>query len=135
MLGLESEGKLQTRLICLFMSAVEGVFLSVGGLVSVQMQPGNDLDEACRRAEIVAMRAGKSLVVIAILAVQAIAVLGASYASYPNPVGEAAYRPHLLRDMLPFAVIVCALLLGWLLHAAHRKAKRLVTNNVRSHLD
>ena len=55
------------------------------------------------------------------LAVQSVCVRGASYASYPNPVGEAAYRPHLLRDMLPIAVIVSALLLSWLLHAVQRK--------------
>ena len=51
------------------------------------------------------------------LAVQPICVLADSTVSQPNPVGEAVYRPHLIRGLLPLAVIVCALLLGWLLHA------------------
>ena len=69
------------------------------------------------------MRTGRALALIGVLAVQATRVLGASYASYPNPVGEKVYRPHLVHDMLPLAVIICALLLGWLIHAAHRKAR------------
>jgi len=50
------------------------------------------------------MRTGRALALIAVLAVQATCVLGASYASYPNPVGEEVYRPRLLREMLPLAV-------------------------------
>jgi len=69
------------------------------------------------------------------LAVQATCVLGASYASYPNPVGEKVYGPHLLLEMLPVAVIVCALLVGWLLHAAQRKATRLTPDDGGSHHD
>ena len=87
------------------------------------METGKGLDETCRRGESVGMRTGRALALIAMLAVQATCVLGASYASYPNPVGEKVYRPHLLLEMLPIAVIVCALLLGWLIHAVHRKAK------------
>jgi hypothetical protein len=91
------------------------------------------LDENWQRGEIVGMRTGRALALMAMLAVQATCVLGASYASYPNPVGEAVYRPHLLRGMLPLAVIVCALLLGWLIHATHRKAKKLAPDDVGSH--
>src|ERR1035441_8788768 len=90
------------------------------------MEPGKGLDETCRRGESVGMRTGRALALIAMLAVQATCVLGASYASYPNPVGEKVYRPHLLLEMLPIAVIVCALLVAWLCHAVHRKAHRLV---------
>ncbi len=67
------------------------------------------------------------------LAVQATCVFPASYASYPNPVGEKVYRPHLLVEMLPIAVIVCALLVGWLLHAAQRQAKKLAPDQAESH--
>jgi len=67
------------------------------------------------------------------LALQPICVLGASYASRPDPVGEKAYRPQLLHDLLPIAVIAGALLLGWLLHAAQRKAKKLATDSPGSH--
>ncbi len=70
---------------------------------------------------------------IAMLAVQPICVLGDSTVSPPNPIGEEVYRPHLLRDMLPIAVIVCALLLGWLLHAARRKAKKLAPDQAELH--
>lgn len=70
---------------------------------------------------------------MALLAVQPIWVLGDGTVSPPNPIGEELYRPHLLRDLLPIAVIVCALLVGWLLHATHRKAKRLVPDQAESH--
>ena len=79
------------------------------------------------------MRTVGALVLTAVLAVLPICVFGASYASYPNPVGEKVYRPHLLHEMLPFAVIVSALLMGWLLHAAQRKAKRIAPDDVGSH--
>jgi len=69
------------------------------------------------------------------LAVQTVCVHGASYASYPNPVGERVYRPHLLQEMLPVAIIVFALLLGWLLHAAQRKPKTHLSDDVESHHD
>lgn len=69
---------------------------------------------------------------MALLAVQPIWVLGASYASYPNPVGEKDYRPPLLMEMLPIAVIVCSLLVGCLLHAVHRKAKKLAPDDAGS---
>jgi hypothetical protein len=76
------------------------------------------------------MRIGAAFVLMAVLAVQPICVFGASYASYPNPVGEKVYHPHLLVEMLPLAVIVSAFLVGWLLHATHRKAKRLGPDQV-----
>jgi hypothetical protein len=62
------------------------------------------------------------------LAVQPICVLGASWASHPDPVGEKVYRPHLLLDMLPVALIVCVVLLAVLLsYYTHRKAKKHVS--------
>ena len=97
------------------------------------MEPGKGLDETCQRGEIIGMRTGRALLLISMLAVQATCVLGASYAFYPNPVGEKVYRPHLLLEMLPIAVIVCALLVGWLIHAAQRKAKRLAPDQPESH--
>jgi hypothetical protein len=97
------------------------------------MEPIRPLDENWQRGEIVGRRIVGVLVLTAVLAIQATCVLGASYASYPNPVGEAVYRPHLLRGMLPLAVIVCALLLGGLVHAIHRKAKKLAPDDVGSH--
>ena len=99
------------------------------------MELGKALDEASHRGEIVGMRTGRALVLLAMLAVQPICVLGASWVSRPNPVGEAVYRPHLLHDMLPLAVIACALLLGWLLHAFQHKANKLAPNGVGSHHD
>jgi hypothetical protein len=69
------------------------------------------------------MRKRRALALIAMLAVQATCVLGDGTVFPPNPVGEAVYRQHLLPEMLPLVVIVCALLLGWLLHATHHKAK------------
>ena len=69
---------------------------------------------------------------MAMLAVQPICMFADNTVSMPNPIGEAAYRPHLLRGLLPIAVIACALLLGWLLHAVHRKAKMLAPDYVGS---
>src|ERR1022692_4316765 len=97
------------------------------------MEPIRPLDENWQRGEIVGMRTGGALVLTAVLAVQATCVLGASYASYPNPVGEKAFRPYLLPEMLPLAVIVCAVLLGWLLHATQRKARTHPPDGVESH--
>jgi hypothetical protein len=99
----------------------------------VQMEPGKCIDETCQPDEIAGMRTGRAFVLLAMLAVQPICVLGASWVSRPNPVGEAVYRPYLLRDMFPLAVIACALLLGWLLHAVQRRAKKLAPNGVGSH--
>ena len=99
------------------------------------MEPDKGLDEICQRGEIAGMRTGRALLLISMLAVQTTCVLRASYASYPNPVGEKVYRPHLLLEMLPIAVIVCALLLGWLLDAAQRKAKRFAPDDAGSHHD
>jgi hypothetical protein len=93
------------------------------------------LDDAWQRVDIVGVRTGRALALIAMLAVQSVCVRGASYASYPNPVGERVYRPHLLQEMLPVAIIVCALLLGWLLHATQRKAKTHPSDDVESHHD
>lgn len=97
------------------------------------MEQGNGLDENCQRDEIVGMRTGRAILLMAVLAVQPICVLGNGTVSPPNPVGEAVYRPHLLHDMLPLAVIVCAVLLGLLLHAIQRKIKRLSPDNIGSH--
>jgi hypothetical protein len=97
------------------------------------MEPASGLDEACWWSKIVGMRTVGAFVQTAFLAVSPICVFGASYASYPNPVGEAVYRPHLLRDMLPIAIIVSALLLGWLLHAVQRKAKTHPSDDAGSH--
>jgi len=69
---------------------------------------------------------------MAMLAVQPICMFADNTVSMPNPIGEAVYRPHLLRGLLPVAVIVCALLLGWLLHAARPKAKLLAPDEVGS---
>ena len=99
------------------------------------MEPDKGLDETWQRGEIVGMRTGRALLLISMLPVQVTCVFGASYASYPNPVGEKAYRPHLLLEMLPVAVIICALLLGWLLHAAQRKTKKLAPDHAESHHD
>jgi hypothetical protein len=97
--------------------------------------PDKGLDETCQRGEILSMKTGRALVLIAMLAVQAICVLGASYSSWPNPIGEAVYRPHLLRDMLPIAVIVCGLSVTWLLLRIRRKAKKLAPEQAESHRD
>jgi len=98
------------------------------------MEPDKGLDETCQRGEIVGMRTGRALVLLAMLAVPTICVFGASYASWPNPIGEAVYRPHLLREMLPIAVIACGLSLAWLLHRVRRKAKKLAPEQAEAHL-
>ena len=67
------------------------------------------------------MRTGRAFVLMAMLAVLPICVFAASYASHPNPVGEIVYRPRLLLKMLPIGVFVCAILVGWLFHAVHRR--------------
>ena len=97
------------------------------------MVPRKGLDEASQQGDIVAMRTGRPLALIAILAAQGTGMLGASYASYPNPIGEKVYRPHLLLEMLPIAVIVSALLLGWLVHAVRRKVKTHPSDDAGSH--
>jgi hypothetical protein len=67
--------------------------------------------------------------VTAMLAFQALWVFGDNAVSPPNPIGEKLYyahfRAHLFSELLPVAIIVCALLLGCLLHLAQRKAKNL----------
>jgi hypothetical protein len=68
----------------------------------------------------------------AMLPVQPICVLADNTVSLPNPVGEAVYRPHLIFDMIPLAVIVFVLLLAWLLHAVKRKANKLAPNGYHS---
>jgi hypothetical protein len=108
-------------------------FLSVDVLMFRGAGARQTLDDTCGRSDIFAMRTGRALALLTMLAVQPIRVLGASYASWPNPVGEEVYRPHLLRGLLPLAVIVCALLLGWLIHATHRKAKKLAPDELGSH--
>ena len=97
------------------------------------MEPDKGLDTTCQRGEIIGMRTGRTLVLMALLVVQPICVLGDGTVSPPNPIGEELYRPHLLRDLLPIAVIACALLVGWLIHAAHRKAKRRAPDQAESH--
>ena len=93
---------------------------------------GTSLDETCPRADIVCVRTGRTLALLAMLAVQPISMLADNTVSQPNPVGEAVYRPDLLRGLFPVAVIVCALLLGWLLHAVHRKTKMIAPDDVGS---
>jgi hypothetical protein len=83
------------------------------------------------------MRTGRALVLMAMLAVRPICVLGDSTVSPPNPIGEKVYythlHAHLLSEMLPIAIIVCAFLLAWLLHVAHRKATKLAPDNAESY--
>ena len=78
------------------------------------------------------MRTSRTLALLAVLAVQPISMLADNTVSQPNPFGEAVYRPHLLRGLLPIALILSALFLGWLIHAAHGKAKRHAPDDVGS---
>jgi hypothetical protein len=90
------------------------------------------LDETGQQADSVCVRTGRTLALLAVLAVQPISMLADNSVSPPNPVGEAVYRPDLLRGLLPVAVIMCALLLGWLLPAVHRKADMIASHDVGS---
>ena len=80
------------------------------------------------------MKTGRTLALVAMLAVQPICMFGASWVSVHNPVGEAVYRPHLLRGLLHMAVIVCALLIGWFVHLLQRKHKMIAPDDAGSHL-
>ena len=74
---------------------------------------------------------------IAMLAVQPVCVFGASYSFPPNPIGEKVYHAHLhahlLSEVLPVAIIICAFLLPWLFHVANRKAKKLAPHDAWSY--
>ena len=59
------------------------------------------LDDTGERSDIIGVRTGRALALLAMLAVQPICALGASYASWPNPVGEEVYRPHLFLACSP----------------------------------
>jgi hypothetical protein len=87
------------------------------------------------RDEILAVKTRRVCVPVAIVVAQPFCLRAASYYFPANPVGEAVYRPHLLRDMLPLAVIVCALLLGWLLRVVQLKAKKFAPDYFGLHHD
>jgi hypothetical protein len=66
------------------------------------------------------MRTRKALAVLVMMAVQSLCALADNTVSQPNPAGEAEYYPRLLRDMLPFAIIVCAFLAACIVTLVHR---------------
>lgn len=97
------------------------------------MESGEGLDKTCHGGEAVDMRAGRVLVLLAMLAVHPVCVFGDGTVSPPNPIGERLYRTHLLARMLPIAIIVCLFLLAWLIQAVRRKAKTLAPDDTESH--
>jgi hypothetical protein len=84
--------------------------------------------------DVVRMKAGSRLVLMAMLALRPICVFAGGTPVYiPNPVGEKLYRAHLFAETLPIAIIAGGLLLAWLLHAAYHKAKKLTPDEVWSY--
>ena len=71
------------------------------------------------------MRTGRALMLIAMLAVQPICVFGRNVVFPPDPVGMKLYQAHHAPEMLALSIISCAFLLGWLIHAVKRMAKKL----------
>jgi hypothetical protein len=71
------------------------------------------------------MRTARASIVTAILlAIQPVCVFGDGTVFPPDPVGEKMYRAHLLADILPIAIIVCALVAAWAAHKVLRKAEK-----------
>jgi hypothetical protein len=79
------------------------------------------------------VRSGRTLVLIALLAVQPIGVLAASYVSKHDPVGEKVYASGTLRRLAPLAISAGGLSLAWLLDRARRKANRRAADNAGPH--
>ena len=91
------------------------------------------LTEVAHLAEITTVRSGRELVLIGLLAIQPAWLFAASYASYPNPVGEKVYAAGTLRRMVPVAIIAGGFSLAWLLNKVRSKARQRAVDNAGSH--
>ena len=69
------------------------------------------------------VRAGRALVLMALLAVQPLCVFAASYASKRDPVGEKVYASGTPGRMAPIAIIAGGFTVAWLLARARRNRK------------
>jgi hypothetical protein len=83
--------------------------------------------------ENVGVRTGRALVLTAILAVQPICLLAASYHYNRDPVGEKVYASGQLERMAPIAIIIGGFSVAWLLHKVRRKVKKLAPGNPEAH--
>ncbi len=70
---------------------------------------------------------------IAILAVQPICVLAASYRSIQDPVGEKVYSAGAIGRMVPLAIVAGGLSLAFLLDRIRHKSKKAAAGNAGSH--
>jgi len=61
--------------------------------------------------------------VTALLAAQPVVVFGRNVVFPPNPIGMKLYQAHHLTELTALSLIVCAFLLGCLLHLVRRKPK------------
>jgi hypothetical protein len=75
------------------------------------------------------VRTGRSLVLMALLAVQTIGAFGGGTVRPPDPVGEKVYYAGLLKRTAPIAIIAGGLSLAWVLNKVRRKNKAFVPAN------
>ena len=77
------------------------------------------------------MRTRRAWLPLAIVAIQPVCLLAASYHFPVDPVGMGYYRSHLPTEMLPLALIPCLFLAAVVArYRAHRKAKKQVSADV-----
>ena len=71
------------------------------------------------------MRTSKALVLIVLASLEPVRVFGNNVFFPPDPVGEKLYRAHLLSHLFPAVIILSAMLLVCLFHAAQQHARKL----------
>jgi len=80
------------------------------------------LTRSANWADVVDVRKRRAFTVT-ILAAHPLVVFGRNVVFPPDPVGMRLYQAHHLTELMALSLIVCAFLLGCLLHVARRKSK------------
>jgi|WetSurMetagenome_2_1015567.scaffolds.fasta_scaffold1726347_1 hypothetical protein len=75
------------------------------------------------------MRIGTALVLMTIIAIQPVGVLGASYRSEPNPVGEKVYASQLPRLLVPIAIVIGGFSLAGLVAVIRRRTGKVTADD------
>jgi len=72
-------------------------------------------------------------ILAAVVQLDPVCSLAASYRSESNPIGEKAYATHSLTLLFPVGIIVGGLLLAWLLTRIRGKASKPAADDPKSH--
>jgi len=91
-----------------------------------------NLTRSANWAQVIGMRKGGAFVVTAMLAAEPFSVFGKEVVFPPNPIGMKLYQAHHVIETLALSIIVCAFLLGCLLHLARRNAKSTTSEDAGS---